>query len=120
MNNKSYLKIIGSKLGFFQKYFKVFRLLVIIIYLSYLALLIINVFSSLEYVPTVDEVKAKFSPIKAKNEIISSIEDYFSAKQDNLEKNLLKTREHNPFLPYEKEGLDNVNNIDNPEINIVN
>lgn len=116
MSDKNYLKIIGAKLGFLTRYFRVFVFLFIIAYLFYLAALTINVFSVLEYEPTPGEAKIKFSPIKAKNEVINSIESYFSAKRDNLEENLSKTQEHNPFLPYKKENPDKSKNVSEPEI----
>jgi len=120
MSNNGYLKIVGAKFVFLTKYFRILRFLIIIVYLFYLAVLTIDVFFAAEYVPSLDEVKIKFSPIKAKNEIINSIESYFSDRQDNLEKNLLKSQEYNPFLPYGNEPVNSANNLDNFEIKPIN
>lgn len=120
MSKKSYLKIISVKLEFLAKYFRVFRLIVIIAYLTYLAMLIINVFNALQYIPNPGEVKIKFSPVKAKNDIINSIEGYFSAKQGNLEKNLSKIQERNPFSPYVKDDLENTDNTNSFSPSIIN
>lgn len=113
MSNKKYFENITVKIGLIAKYFRVFRFLAIIAYLFYLGALMVNVFFAVEYIPSADEVKGKFLPVKAGNEAINSIESYFSAKQNNLGKNLLKTEGRNPFLPYENENPNSVKNIEN-------
>lgn len=118
MSNKNYFKNISAKVSFMAKYFRVFRLLVIIVYLFYLEILVVNVFSAIEYIPSVDEVKRRFSPIVAKNEVINSIERYFSEKENNLVKNLQEEDRNNPFLPYKTENLNFIDSVSAPENNI--
>jgi hypothetical protein len=100
MNNKNYLANIGTKLGFILNYLRVFRLLVIIAYLLFLAMLVIDVFSAVSYVPEVDEVKGRFLPITAKTEIIGSIERYFLDRENSLSENSTKNLKNNPFAPH--------------------
>ncbi len=114
MSSINYFKNIGAKVGFIAKYFRVFRLLIIIAYLFYLEILVVNVFSAVEYVPSVVEVKARFSPIMAKNEVINSIEGYFSEKENNLIKNLQKEARNNSFAPYETDELNIIDNTSQP------
>lgn len=120
MSNKNYFKNISAKVGFIVKYFRVFRLLVIIAYLFYLEMLVVNVFSAIEYVPSTVEVKARFSPIMAKNEVINSIEKYFSDKESNLVINLQKEARNNPFTPYKTDDLNVIDSIGSLENNIIN
>jgi len=126
MKNKSYFENISAKISFVSKYFRVFRLLVIIAYLVYLETLVVSVIDTVGYVPSASEVEAKFSPIKAKNEIIASIERYFSDKENNLAKNLQKGAMNNPFAPHKAENLipvESVNPSDGaviPEANVIN
>lgn len=121
MSNKNYFKNFGAKFGFFAKYFRVFRLLIIFAYLFYLETLVVNVFSAVEYVPSIDEVKKRFSPIAAKTEVIDSIEKYFSDKESGLDGKLQKEIKNNPFSPHKTDVLNpssspsvSENNITNP------
>lgn len=100
MSNKNYFENIGTKLGFIVKYFRFFRLVLIIAYLFFLATLVIDVFSAVEYVPGNNELKARFLPITAKNEVIGSIERYFLGRENSLDKNLQKELNNNPFSPH--------------------
>lgn len=102
MSNKNYFENISARISFIAKYFRVFRLLAIIAYLIYLETLVVSVFSIVEYVPSVDEVKAKFSPIAPKNEVINSIERYFFDKENDLAENLRVQAASNPFSSYNK------------------
>lgn len=113
MSNKSYFENISAKVGFIAKYFRIFRLLVIISYLFYLEILVVNVFSAVEYVPSIDEVRGRFLPVMAKNEVVNSIERYFSDKENNLAKNLQKETRNNPFEPYK------INDLNNPANGII-
>lgn len=126
MNDKKYLKNIKTGLGFVVKYFRFFRLLIIIIYLFFLAILVVDVFTAVEYVPSVDEVKGRFSPITAKNDIIGSIEKYFLDRENNLTENLQKEAAKDPFAPQKIENLipaESANPADSavvPEVNVIN
>ncbi|MDP3056934.1 MAG: hypothetical protein Q8N37_00205 [bacterium] len=113
MSNKSYFENISAKFSFLIKYLRVFRLLVIISYLFYLEMLVVNVFSAVEYVPSIDEVKERFLPVMAKSEVVNSIEKYFSDKENNLAKNLQKEARNNPFQSYK------INDLNNPANEIV-
>lgn len=101
MSNQNYFENISLKLGRIVKYFRVLRLIVIIAYLIFLATLVIDVFSAVEYVPTSSEVKGRFLPITAKNDVIGSIERYFLSRENSLDKNLQKEITKNPFAPHE-------------------
>lgn len=120
MSNKNYLYAIGKKIGFLGKHFRFFEFLVFIAYLFYLSTIIIDVSSSVNYVPSGEEVNKKFLPITAKKEIIYSIEIFFSAKQENLDKNLSKPVEHNPFMPYETNMPNPAGIIGSSENNVIN
>jgi len=120
MSNKNYFENISEKVAFIVKYFRFFRLLIIIAYLIYLATLVVDVFSAVDYVPGVDEVKGRFSPIMAKNEVINAIETYFSDKENSLAKNLQNEAVNDPFSPYKIDNLSSVNNVSVPGNNIIN
>lgn len=120
MSNKNYFKNFGVKFGFFAKYFRIFRLLIIVAYLFYLETLVVNVFSAVEYVPGVDEVKKRFSPIAAKTEVIDSIEKYFSDKGNGLDEKLQKEIKNNPFSPHKTDVLNPLSSPSVSENNITN
>ncbi len=121
MIDKKYLKnIIIAKIGFFAKYFRVFRLLIIIIYLIFLEMLMLNIISSVEYIPSDNEVQRRFTPITAKNEVINSIEKYFLEKKDNLIRNIQRETWSNPFMPYNADESDSADSDIIPENNVIN
>lgn len=120
MSDKDYLKNIKTSLSFIIKYFRVFRLLIIVAYLFFLATLVIDVFAAVEYVPTADELKGRFLPIAAKNDVINSIEKYFLDRKNNLTENLQKEAAKDPFASQKIEKLNPVESPIIPEINAIN
>lgn len=119
MSNKNYFEIISARIVFVAKYARVFRLLLIIAYLVYLAFLIIDVFFALDYIPSLEDVRSRFTPIKARTETISSIENYFLDRESGLTENLQKEMIINPFMPYKTENSILPTVSPNPE-NVVN
>lgn len=105
MSKKNYFEDISAKFASVAKYSRVFRLLLIVAYLIYLETLIVSVFAAVDYVPSTEEVRGRFTPIKTKNETINSIESYFYAKESNLTRNLQKEIRNNPFMPYLQDNL---------------
>lgn len=120
MSGKNYFENISAKVSSIAKYSGVFRLLAIIAYLFYLEMLVVGVFSAVEYIPSIDEVKGRFSPIKAENEIINSTEGYFSDKENNLDKNLQKEVKSNPFAPYKINTPNPIDSVSSPENDVIN
>lgn len=92
-------------------------------------MLIVNVFSAVDYVPTIAEIRTKFIPITTKNEAINSIEQYLRDREKSLSINLQKDIKNNPFIPYDQKNSEsnedtgvsgNSDSINNIPVNVIN